>query len=146
MSKVRSPIQVVLDTNVLASALRSRHGASHTLLTLLGDGGWEINLSPALVLEYEEVAKRPAQQLWANPSKVEEILDYLCAESNKPRIFYTWRPTLPDADDDLVLEVAVAGDVDFIVTHNVSDFKAAKQFGIGILTPKAFLALLKERT
>ena len=53
---------------------------------------------------------------------------------------------LPDADDDLVLEVAVAGDVDFIVTHNVRDFKAAQEFGIGILTPKAFLALLKEKT
>jgi predicted nucleic acid-binding protein len=99
MSKLRSPIQVVLDTNVIVSALRSRHGASHKLQTLLGDGGWEINVSPALVLEYEEVAKRPAQQLWANPFRVEDILDYLCNESNKPRIFYTWRPTLPDPDD-----------------------------------------------
>ena len=146
MSKARTPIQVVFDTNVIVSALRSRHGASHKLLTLLGDGRWEINVSPALVLEYEEVAKRPAQELWANPSRVEDILDYLCAESNKPRIYYTWRPALPDPDDDLVLELAVAAGAEFIVTHNVADFKAAREFGIGILTPKAFLALLKERT
>src|SRR5512134_2435011 len=119
MNKVRSPMQVVLDTNVIVSALRSRHGASNKLLTLLGEGGWEINLSPALVLEYEDVAKRLAEDLWANASKVEDILDYLCAEANKPRIFYTWRPILPHPDDDLVLELAVAAGADFIVTHNV---------------------------
>jgi len=50
--------QVVLDTNVLVAALRSKLGASHRLLSRIGSSNWRPNLTVALVLEYESVLKR----------------------------------------------------------------------------------------
>ena len=52
------PYQIVVDTNVLVTAFRSRRGASYKLFTLLKDTRWQVNLSTPLVLEYEEVLKR----------------------------------------------------------------------------------------
>jgi putative PIN family toxin of toxin-antitoxin system len=129
----------VIDTNVLISALRSRRGASFRLLSFLGDQYFQILLSPALLFEYESVAKRQAHELWAVPEKVEDVLDYLCAISAKPSIAYSWRPHLPDPNDDMVLELAVAGNATHIATHNGSDFRGANQFGITILSPRELL-------
>jgi putative PIN family toxin of toxin-antitoxin system len=139
------PAKVVLDTNVLISAFRSRRGASFRLLALLGDPRWQLLLSSSLLFEYEAVTKRQASQLWAKPEKVEDALDYLCAVAVKPAIAYTWRPLLPDPDDDMLLELAVAGGATHIVTHNGTDFRGAKQFGIAIVTPQELLQELGDK-
>ena len=67
--KIILDLKVVMDTNVLIAGLRSRRGASFRLLELLGDARWQIHLSTALVLEYEEVARREAAHLWATGMK-----------------------------------------------------------------------------
>jgi putative PIN family toxin of toxin-antitoxin system len=134
-----SPAKVVLDTNVLISGFRSRRGASFRLLTLADDPRWQLLLSATLLFEYEAVARRQAAQFWAKPEKIEDVLDYLCAIAVKPTITYSWRPFLSDPDDDMLLELAVAGGATHIVTHNCADFRGAKQFGIAIITPKDFL-------
>jgi putative PIN family toxin of toxin-antitoxin system len=138
-------VKIVLDTSVLISALRSRQGASFRLLSLVGDPRWQMLLSPALLFEYEAVAQRQAAELWATPEKVENILDFLCATAIKPTIAYTWRPNLPDPNDDMLLELAVAGGASNIVTHNSADFRGANQFGIGILSPGEFLRTLENQ-
>lgn len=138
-----NPYQVVLDTCVLLAGVRSRQGASFALLKLIGSEQWQLNLSPALLFEYEEIARREVARLWLRPDKIEDLLDFLCEHARKPRIFYSWRPCLPDPDDDMILELAVAARADFIVTHNVRDFRGAERFGIGILTPSEFLKRLK---
>jgi putative PIN family toxin of toxin-antitoxin system len=136
--------QVVIDTNVLLAALRSRRGASYRLLSLLGDRRWQVNLSVPLVLEYEDVVKRPDSGVGLSEAEVDDILDFICAEANLREIFYLWRPILPDPKDDFILELAVESRCDYIVTFNVRDFVGAEKFGIEVVTPTEFLRKLGE--
>ncbi len=131
--------QIVLDTNVLVSALRSKRGASHSIFQQINSGKFDINLSVSLVLEYEEAAKRVLKDLLLNENDIEDIIDYLCSVGNRKDIHFLWRPFLKDPDDDMILEIAVSSQCDAIVTHNVSDFSGAETLGIRILTPREFL-------
>ena len=132
--------QVVLDTNVFVSALRSSQGASFLLLSLVGRStAFEINLSVPLVLEYEDVAKRQARSLGLTHEDIDDVLDYLCAVANRREIFFLWRPFLRDPSDDMVLELAVEAECEAILTYNQRDFAGVEQFGVRVLTPKAFL-------
>ncbi len=133
-------LQIVIDTNVFLSALRSHHGASFLLLTLIGQSSlFEINLSVPLVLEYEDVAKRPVLVPNLTAQDVDDILDYLCSVAHKHAIFFLWRPFLRDPKDDMVLELAVEAQCEYIVTFNRKDFAGCEQFGIAAITPQEFL-------
>ena len=133
------PINIVLDTNVLVSALRSRNGASFKLLTLIDNGDFKLNISVPLFLEYESVTLRESLKLPLNKADILNILNYLAQVSNKREIFFLWRPFLKDPKDDLVLEVAVESKSKVIITYNKKDFVGVNKFGIKILTPKEFL-------
>ncbi len=135
---------VILDTNVIVAALRSRRGASYRLLALIGQGLFDINVSVPLILEYEDAAKRLIGEIALTVEDIDDILDYVCAVANHYTIFFLWRPFLRDNKDDMVLELAVASRCDVIVTYNQRDFVGVKQFGIRVLTPKEFLAELGE--
>lgn len=86
------PYQIVLDTNVVVAAFRSQRGASNKLLTLLKDPRWQTNLSTPLVLEYEEILKRPGTIEGFSDTAIDTFLDGLCAIANHHDIFYLWRP------------------------------------------------------
>ncbi len=131
--------QIVVDTNVFVSALLSSRGAAHRLLTLVGSGLFELNLSISLIAEYEAVGKRMLDQTQLTEQDLNEILDYLCAMSNRRKIFFLWRPLLPDPGDDMVLELAVAAGVQYIVTFNRRHFAGSEQFGVQVATPQRFL-------
>jgi len=136
--------RIIIDTSVLIAALRSRRGASHKLLMLLGSEKFAISVSVPLVLEYEDAAKRLiGMAIWSERS-IDDILDYICAVADHQEIFYLWRPFLKDADDDMVLEVAVAAGCDCIVTYNKADFRHAERFGLRIVTAKEFLEEIGE--
>jgi len=135
----------LFELGVLVAAVRSSQGGSFRILQLIGDPHWELNLSPALLFEYEEVATIHAKKFWPEPGRLNDLLDFLIANSNRPKISYSWRPFLGDADDDIILELAVAARADFIVTHNVRDFAGAEQFGVGVLTPAEFLRRLETK-
>ena len=130
---------VVIDTNVLVAGLRSRRGASYRLLRLLGKGRFRSVVSVPLVLEYEGVCKRMSRTLGLTHLDLDDVLDYICKVSEHRRIFYLWRPTLRDPGDEMVLEVAVEAEVDFIVTHNLRDFSGAEKFSLRVVTPQEFL-------
>jgi putative PIN family toxin of toxin-antitoxin system len=136
--------RVVFDTNVLVAGLRSRQGASFRALSLLGQGIFEVAVSVPLVLEYEDVLRRPDPAVSLTENDVSTILDYLCSIAHHQAVFYLWRPHLPDPKDDMLLELAVAARCSAIVTHNIRDFAGAQSFGISILNPGAFLRTLKE--
>lgn len=136
--------QIVLDTNVLLSALRSKLGAAFRLLSLIGDKRFRLNLSVALVLEYEDVLKRPEMNLNLTPREIDDVIDFLCANANLREIFYLWRPTLRDPKDDFVLELAVESNSDFIITYNLKDFVQAANFDIEAITPAQFLREIGE--
>ena len=137
--------QVVLDTNVLVSALRSQLGASHRLLLLVDGDKFELNLSVPLLLEYEEVCKRLAGTgIALAVEEIDDVLDYLCRIANLRSISCLWRPFLSDPADDMVLELALAAGSDCIVTYNRKDFAGVEQLGIRLLTPHEFLREIGE--
>jgi len=137
--------QIILDTNVLLSGLRSRSGASFRLLSMIGDRRFQTNLSVALVLEYEDVLKRAEHDLNLSDREIDDILDFLCKESNLKEIFYLWRPTLPDPEDDFLLELAVECNCDYIITFNTKDFVGTDKFGVHAVRPKEFLKIIGEK-
>lgn len=135
--------QIVIDTNVIVAGLRSLHGYSFKLLTKVGQGYFDINLSVPLVLEYEEVLLKQEKDLLIEHSAIEDIINYHCRVGRKHQIFYLWRPFLNDPDDEMLLELAVRGECDTIVTYNKKDFDGAKMFGIKVKTPGEFLKKIK---
>lgn len=130
---------VVLDTNVLIAGLRSNRGAAFRLLSLIGTGDFEICLSVPVVLEYEEVLLEQVEELYFTECDLRDLLDYLCSVGKHQEVYFLWRPYLRDTKDDLVLEAAVAGNCDAIITYNRRDFAGAEKFGVRILTPEEFL-------
>jgi putative PIN family toxin of toxin-antitoxin system len=128
--------QIVLDTNILVAGLRSQRGASFRLLSLVGRGRFEINLSVPLVMEYEEVLGREVAGRHVPHSVVDAVLDFHCDAARCHRVFFLWRPTLRDSDDDMVLELAVAAGCTRFVTR---DFSGVDRFGVHAVTPGTFL-------
>jgi putative PIN family toxin of toxin-antitoxin system len=131
---------VVLDTNVLVSALRSSKGASFAVVERIGGGDFEIAVSVPLVLEYEDAMLRHRGALSA--AEVRDIVDYVCSVALRHRVYFLWRPLLRDPNDDMVAEVAVAAGAQAIVTHNRRDFLGVEQFGLKTWSPQQ----LPERT
>jgi putative PIN family toxin of toxin-antitoxin system len=134
---------IVLDTNVVVSALRSRRGASHRILELLAqDPPFRICLSVPLVFEYESILFR---DFGNSDARIKPILDYMCSVAELQEIHFLWRPFLRDPGDEMVLEVAVGAGVRSIVTHNVKDFDGVEsKFGIQVERPGEFLTRLAE--
>ncbi len=135
---------IVLDTNVIVAALRSRRGASNKLLSLVGTHKFEIHDSVALILEYEDVLQHHRAELGLSQSDVADFIDSLCAMAHHHKIYFLWRPALSDVNDELLLELAVTARCEYIVTHNVNDFKGIDKFGVRAVTPKEFLQIIGE--
>jgi putative PIN family toxin of toxin-antitoxin system len=131
--------RIVIDTNVMVAGLRSRRGSAFRLLTLAGTERFDIHLSVPLVFEYEEVLIRELPHLQVPRSVIEDVLDFHCTVATRHRIFFLWRPYLPDPDDDMVLELAVTAQCDFIVTYNTRDFVGVERFALQAIEPGAFL-------
>ncbi len=138
-----SDIDIILDTNVLHSGLYSSRGGSYQILRLIEKGKIKIYLSTALLFEYEDVLKRNKRLLKLADRDIEIILDNLCKLSKHQKIYFSWRPYLPDPKDDHILELAVASETKTIVTHNIKDFKRINKFGVTAKTPKILLEELR---
>lgn len=136
--------QIVIDTNVFVSALRSKQGASYKLLSLLKNDRFQINLSVPLLLEYEDAAMRMLDDITLNEKEIGDILDFMAQKANRWSIHYLWRPLLDDPGDDMVLELAVTANCHYIVTYNKNDFFGLEKFGIATMTPKEFLQQIGE--
>lgn len=134
-------IRTVLDTSILVAAARSQRGASHALLSRLPAVQFRPVISVPLFFEYREVLLRPENLLTRTAAQAEGFLDFLLSASHLQEIFFLWRPALPDPDDDLILELAVAAGCRYIVTHNLRDFRGAEKWGVAAVTPADFLKL-----
>ncbi len=135
---------IVLDTNVIIAALRSKRGASYKLLSLVGTHQFEIHDSVALILEYEDVIQRHREGLGLSNKEVSIFIDTLCSMAHHHKMYYMWRPVLTDPNDELVLELAVSAQCEYIVTHNIKDFRGTEKFSIRAITPKEFLQIIRE--
>ncbi len=133
---------MVIDTNVLLSALRSQRGAAFRLVEKLGSPQFQPVVSTPLCLEYEDVLRRPGLLPGVAAPDIDDFLDYFLSVSVECPIYFLWRPQLPDPKDDLLLELALAGDATYIITFNGRDFRGVDKFGIRAVTPGEFLRIL----
>ena len=130
--------RLVIDTNVVLAALRSAKGASAVLMLHVAEQRVKPLLTVALVLEIESVLSRP-EQIKATGLTLELVqgfVDELCALAEPVQIHFAWRPMLHDAADEMVLEAAVNGQADALVTFNLKDFlPAASGLGVEVIAP-----------
>ncbi len=132
-------MKVVIDTNVLVAALKSRRGASYKLVSLIPSDKFSIVISVPLILEYEAVLLRGELPAAITDQNINDFIDFLCSAAIHQKVFFLWRPFLPDPADDLVLEVAVAARCNSIITFNKRDFRGINKFGLRVLSPKDLL-------
>ena len=130
----------------MVAALRSRHGASNEVLRLVAAGKLVVLATPPLFLEYEEVIKRPEQQLTHGMRMVaiEGFLSELAAVIVPVELHFQWRPQGRDPSDEMVVEAAINSRADALITHNIADFIAAEQqFEIQVLRPAELLKKMR---
>ena len=130
---------MVLDTDVVVAALRSPAGASAALLLAALDHRVTLVANVPLVIEYEAVCSRAEHQQAADVSAADAqvFLDGLAALIDPVETHFLWRPRLRDPNDEMVLEAAVNGRADVLVTFNRRDYGAIPlQFGIEVLRPR----------
>ena len=132
-------LRLVLDTDVVVAALRSDRGASRQLLLSALDTDVELLLSVPLMVEYGAVLSRSEHLavIGLTSGQVGEILDALAVVAIPVRLSFLWRPRLKDPADEMVLETAVNGAADWLVTFNTRHLaEAALDFGIRVLRPQ----------
>ena len=139
-------MRVVFDTSVMVAAARSNRGASYALVSSLPAPEFQPCLSVALYTEWQAVLTRPEN---LPPAVTREdalrFLRFVAGLSHLQEIHFLWRPTLRDADDDMVLELAFAAGCRHIVTHNAKDFHGSERFGVLAIAPREFLNLIRAR-
>lgn len=138
--------RIVLDTNVFVAALRSADGASRQVLRLCITGACEPLMGQKLFLELLDVLARPKMfaKSPATTMEREELFYGFLAVCRWQDIFFLWRPNLIDEGDNHIVELAVAGGADAVVTHNTADFAVAElKFQMKVLTPGQFLKTLR---
>jgi putative PIN family toxin of toxin-antitoxin system len=134
--------RVVLDTSVLVSALRTRLGTGNSILRLVAERRLLMLATPPLFLEYEDVLKRPEHRLahGLSPVAIDEFLAELAALIEPVETHFQWRPQSRDPNDEMVLEAAINGRAEALVTYNTKDFIGpAARFRIAVLTPAEVL-------
>lgn len=140
-------MRFVLDTSSLIAALRSSKGAAAEIVRLILLGKIVILMDYKLASEYRDVALRP-EHLSVTSSSEDEVrvlLDTLETIAEPVLIANKIRPLSPDPNDDMVLDLALNGRAEFIVTQNLKHFLMAERFGIRVLPPAEFLNLVRER-
>jgi putative PIN family toxin of toxin-antitoxin system len=135
-------MKAVIDTNVFLGACLGTGAANRTIAACLR-GEVTPLMGAALLAEYEDVLGRDAllKKSRLNEEEEQTLLDIFLSKSEWVRVYFAWRPNLPDEADNHLVELAVAGGADFIVTLNLRDLQRMElrfpQFKV--VTPEAFL-------
>ena len=138
-------MRLVLDADVLVAAFRSERGASRELLIAALDERFVLLASTAIWLEYEAVLTRPLQltAMRLTAAEVRDVLAALAVVAEPVPIHVLWRPVLADAEDEHVLDLAMNGRADMLVTFNQDEFReASRTFQIEVVTPATALQRL----
>jgi putative PIN family toxin of toxin-antitoxin system len=138
-------VKVVLDTDVVVAAMRSPSGASAAILRAARQGKATLLLSVPLALEYEAVCSKAEHRLAAGLTgrQVAVYLDAVIAIATPVEPHFLWRPQLRDPNDEMVLEAAINGRADALVTFNIRDYGLApSRFGVEALLPREAIARL----
>jgi putative PIN family toxin of toxin-antitoxin system len=138
---------MVLDTDVIIAAMRSPSGASAALLMAVRRGEIRMLANVALALEYEATCRRAEHGVAAglSPAQVGVFIDAVIALAEPVETHFLWRPQLRDPGDELVLEAAVNGQANAIVTFNQKDFgEIPMKFSVEVLAPVDALRRIKS--
>lgn len=139
--------RVVLDTSVVVATLRTRSGAGNAVLRLVANRRLIGLVSPPLFLEYEDVLKRAEQRIayGLTLEMIDEFLAELAALIEPVEVRFLWRPQVRDPSDEMVLEAAINGRADALVTYNIRDFAVAGvRFAVPVLRPPDLLKMVKR--
>lgn len=133
-------LRIVVDTNVVFEGLTKQGGASGLIVDAWLAGLMVVCVSNALAYEYDDVLSRKlSEKRW---SKLKPVLGQLLNVARYTSIYFSWRPTSPDAGDDLVIDCAMNARA-IVVTSNIRDFQSAKEsLGLRVLTPVQFVGVL----
>jgi uncharacterized protein len=132
-------IRIVLDTNVVVSALLSPRGPPGLIVDLVIEGGLEVAHTPRIVAEYRDVLARP--RLALDPADVDHVLSVI-EDRGVPAIAPPWPLALPDPSDGEFLACAAAA-VAIVITGNIRHFPAGSRRGVDVLSPRAFVDRLQ---
>lgn len=140
-------MRIVADTDVIVAAMRSPGGASAAILRAARQGRVTLLVSVPLAMEYEATCSEAVHQLAAglNEREVQIFLDAVLAMAEPVKAHFLWRPQLRDPGDEMVLETAVNGRADALVTFNVRDFGSVpERFGIGVMVPREAIRRIRK--
>lgn len=135
-------MRVVVDTNVVFEGLTKQGGAAGLVIDVWLANLLDVYVSNTLAYEYVDVLSRKLSK--ARWLKLQPVLGTLLNKAKYTDIYYSWRPTSPDAGDDLVIDCGMnAGAI--VVTLNIKDFRQAKEsLGLQIMTPTELIVKLAE--
>ena len=136
-----------MDTDAVVAAMRSPAGASAAIIRVVRQRRATLLLSVPLAMEYEAVCRRSEhrEESGLSVKQVEIFLDAIIAMGEPVRTHFLWRPQLRDPNDEMVLEAAVNGRADALVTFNVRDYGTTPaQFGVEVLLPREAIARIKR--
>lgn len=121
--------KIVIDTNVLIGALIGKqYNANRQLIELCFKEQFQPLINNTLFTKYEDVISRPEiiDKTPYNNREINELFDAFLSICQWIKVYYLWRPNLKDENDNYLIELAVAGNAEIIVTHNIKDFKQAQ--------------------
>jgi len=140
-------VRLVLDTDVVVAGRRSPGGAAAAILMAARQGRATLLVSVSLALEYEAICREAEHRLAAGLSdrEVDVFLNAVIAMAEPVETHFLWRPQLRDPGDEMVLEAAVNGRAEALVTFNMRDFGTAPlQFGVEVLLPREAIARIRQ--
>jgi len=142
-------MKVVIDTNIFVAALRSGGGSARGVVRLALEGKIEPVIGASLYAEYENVISRKSlfEKSLLDQEERDTLFDAVMSVSHWTKIHYLWRPNLRDADDDHVVELAIASGAEWIVTENIRDFQSGELIfdNFRIARAKTFLEIWETR-
>src|SRR5580700_10594986 len=127
--------------------MRSPSGASAAILWAARQGETTLLLTVALALEYEAICCEAEHQLASGLSarEVGIFVNAVIAIAEPVKTHFLWRPQLRDPGDEMVLEAAVNGRADALVTFNVRDFGTVPaRFGIEVMIPRDAIGRMRR--
>ena len=137
----------IFDTDVIVAAMRSPSGASAALLAAVLDQKLTMLASVPLFFEYEAKCTDPVHWTAAGMLREQAVIfiNGIAALVSPVKTHYLWRPMLRDPNDEMVLEVAVNGRADAIVTFNLRDYGAVpKTFNIEVIKPSTAIRRVRN--
>jgi putative PIN family toxin of toxin-antitoxin system len=140
-------VKIVLDTASFVAAVRSSSGAAGEVLRMVFRKEVVPLMDFKLGLEYREVALRPehVKASALNSSEILELIQAVEAFAEAVEVLIKNRPLSPDPNDDMVMDLAINGQADALVTGNTKHFAAAgKRFGIPVLSPTELLEKIRR--